>query len=328
METLNKSYFSKPLRIFTWNIHGSYLYYLSKGLYEIYVPYNDKRTDRYIGRGETYPYGEDVMEVPAEEVKNINFDIILYQADENYFIDQYDLFSEEQLTLPKIYIEHDPPWGHPTDTMHDVTEKEINFVHVTHFNRLLWNSSLPDVRVVTHGVDLPPVDYKGTIKKGLVVINNLPSRGRMLGYDIFKKIREEVPLDLIGMGAEEYGIGEVLHHDLPEFMSQYSFFFHPIRYTSLGLSLCEAMMIGMPVVSLATTEAPLVIKNGYNGYVHNDLDYLIDKMKILLSIESVRCPISKNARNTAKELFDINRFVREWEEVFESKVRVLNNQTL
>src|SRR5699024_12204250 len=111
-------------------------------------------------------------------------------------------------------------------------------------------------------------------------------------------------------------------------MSQYSFFFHPIRYTSLGLSLCEAMMIGMPVVSLATTEAPLVIKNGYNGYVHNDLDYLIDKMKILLSIESVRCPISKNARNTAKELFDINRFVRELEEVFESKVRVLINQTL
>lgn len=327
MKTTRSSYFSKPIRIFTWNIHGSYLYYLSKGLYEIYVPYNAQRSDRYIGRGETFPYGDNVMEIPAEEVKNIDFDIILYQADENYFIDQYDLFSEEQLQLPKIYIEHDPPWGHPTDTKHPVTDPDTTLVHVTHFNRLMWDSGLKDVRVICHGVDLPPVEYKGTLKKGLVVINNLPTRGRMLGYDIFKEVRKEIPLDLVGMGAEDYGIGEILHPNLPEFMSQYSFFFHPIRYTSLGLSLCEAMMMGMPVVSLATTEATTVIRNGQNGFIHNDIDYLIDKMKILMNIESVKWPISKSARETAQELFDIHRFTKEWEELFEEKVQVLQNKS-
>ena len=32
-------------------------------------------------------------------------------------------------------------------------------------------------------------------------------------------------------------------------------YLHPIRWTSLGLSLIEAMHLGMPVVALATTEA-------------------------------------------------------------------------
>lgn len=326
MEKEINSIYSKPLRIFTWNIHGSYLYYLSKGGYEIYVPYNTKRSDRYIGRGNTYPYGDNVKEIPANEVKNITFDLILYQADENYFIDQHDLFSEEQLSLPKIYLEHDPPWGHPTDTVHPITEKEITLIHVTHFNKLMWNSSLPDVKVIEHGVDLPETKFKGIIKKGLVVINNLPTRGRMLEYDIFKEVAKKIPLDLIGMGNEEYGIGEIKHPDLPEFMAQYSFFFHPIRYTSLGLSLCEAMMIGMPIVALSTTETPSVIKNGFNGFAHNDIDYLIDKMKILMNIESVRWSISDRVRETAKELFDINRFVQQWETVFESKVNQFKAQ--
>lgn len=326
MEKTNNLYFSYPLRIFTWNIHGSYLYYLSKGVYEIYVPYNDKRTDRYIGRGETFPYGDNVIEVPASEVKNINFDIILFQADENYFIDQFEILSESQMKLPKIYLEHDPPWGHPTDTVHPITDKDITLVHVTHFNKLMWKTDLPDVRVISHGVEVPDVEYQGNIKKGLIVINSLPSRGRMLGYDIFKEVSKEIPMDLIGMGTEDYGIGEIMHHDLPEFMAQYSFFFHPIRYTSLGLSLCEAMMIGIPVVALATTEAPLYIKNGYNGYIHNDIDYLIDKMKILLGIDSIRLSIGNKGRTTAKEAFDIQRFTLEWEKVFESKMNVINQQ--
>lgn len=74
-------------RIFTWNIHGSYLYYLSLGDYIIYVPYDDKRSDRYAGRG-TFPFGNNVIEIPVHEVKNIEFDLVLFQADENYPMDK------------------------------------------------------------------------------------------------------------------------------------------------------------------------------------------------------------------------------------------------
>jgi hypothetical protein len=101
--------------------------------------------------------------------------------------------------------------------------------------------------VVEHGVIIPPeVRYTGELERGLVVVNNLRRRGRRLGADIFARARRVVPLDLVGMGWEEAGgIGEIRHHELPAFMARYRFFFNPIRYTSLGLSVCEAMMIGI-----------------------------------------------------------------------------------
>ncbi|ERJ57286.1 glycosyltransferase [Sphingobacterium paucimobilis] len=308
-------------RIFTWNIHGSYLYYLSLGDYIIYVPYDEERSERYNGRGTTFPFPNNVIEVPIQEVQNITFDIILFQCDENYLVDQYEVLSEHQRGLAQIYIEHDPPWEHPTDAIHPVQDSKVSLVHVTHYNRLMWKTSLPDVRVISHGVSIPTVPYQGTLKKGIVVINNLPSRGRMLGFDLFEEVRQHIPLDLVGMGAEEYGIGEVLHPQLPAFMSQYRFFFNPIRYTSLGLSICEAMMIGMPVVGLATTELSTVIKNEVTGFVHTDVKYLIEKMQLLLDVPSVAYDISHSATQSAKELFDIERFTRQWKELFIEKTK-------
>src|SRR5690606_24614252 len=52
-----------PLRIFTWHIHGSYLYYLSQGGFELYIPVREDRTEGYYGRGETFPFGANVHEV-------------------------------------------------------------------------------------------------------------------------------------------------------------------------------------------------------------------------------------------------------------------------
>ena len=131
----------------------------------------------------------------------------------------------------------------------------MTVVHVTHFNELMWNNHGIKTVVIDHGVPAPAVRYTGEIQRGIVVINNLPERGRRLGLDVFQYVQAQVPIDLIGMGSESVGgLGEVLHPQLPGFIRQYRFFFNPIRYTSLGLAVIEAMMIGMPVVGLATTE--------------------------------------------------------------------------
>jgi glycosyltransferase involved in cell wall biosynthesis len=116
------------------------------------------------------------------------------------------------------------------------------------------------------------VQYVGDIPRGLVIANGLKQRGRRLGADIFQRSRRMVPLDLVGMGAQDLGgLGEVHHSQLPEFSSHYRFFFHPVRYTSLGLAVCEAMMIGLPIIGLATTELSSVIENGVNGYINTRL---------------------------------------------------------
>ncbi len=309
------------LKIFTWHIHGSYLFYLSQGNYDIYIPTKSEKTEGYYGRGETFPFGSNVIEVPADDVKNRQFDIILYQTNQNYLKDQYEILSAEQRSLPKVYIEHDPPRQHPTDTKHVVDDADITLVHVTYFNQLMWDCGQTPTTVIEHGVTAPANLYTGEKERGIVVINNLPLRGRLLGLDLFLKVREQVPIDLVGMGTGDLGLGEVLHPQLPEFISHYRFFFNPIRYTSLGLAVCEALMQGIPVVGLATTELSAVIDNGHSGFIHTDINYLIDKMHLLLEDAALAKRIGTNGSELAKTRFGIQRFVKDWELLFAKVVR-------
>jgi hypothetical protein len=58
------------LKIFTWHIHGSYLYYLSQCDLDIYIPVNEKKNEGYYGRGKTFLFNDNVIEIPAAEVRN------------------------------------------------------------------------------------------------------------------------------------------------------------------------------------------------------------------------------------------------------------------
>jgi glycosyltransferase involved in cell wall biosynthesis len=161
------------------------------------------------------------------------------------------------------------------------------------------------------------VHYNGEFDRGLVVVNNLARRGRRLGGDVFLQAREQLPLDLVGMGAEEMGgVGEVLHAQLPAFAANYRFLFNPIRYTSLGLAVIESMMIGMPIIGLATTEMSTVIENGKSGYIDTNVQALIERMTELLNDPREARRLGEGARARAMERFGIDRFVQDWNRTF------------
>lgn len=310
---------NKRPKVLTWHIHGSYLYYLAQAKADFYLPKKPGAAG-YGGRAGSFAWGDNVFEVTAGQVKNMDFDCVIFQSARNYQRDQYDILTERQRQLPRIYLEHDPPREHPTDTKHIVDDPDILLVHVTHFNNLMWDSNRTPAKVIEHGVTVPEnVRYSGEIPRGIVVINNIQTRGRRLGWDIFEHARREIPLDLIGMGTKDIGgIGEVPHNELPAFIASYRFFFNPIRYTSLGLSVCEAMMTGLPIVGLATTEMATTIKNGYNGFAGTDPDKLIEYMKRLLADESLASSLSLGAAEYARERFNIDRFCQDWEETLQA----------
>jgi hypothetical protein len=307
----------RPLRVLTWHVHGNYLLYLSRASVEFYLPVRPPAPG-HGGRGTTFPFPESVRDVPAEAVRDLEFDCILFQSRRNYLEDQYELLSDDQLALPRIYLEHDPPQEHPTDTRHPVDDPDAIVVHVTPFNDLMWDTGSTPTRVIEHGVFLmEDVRYSGELPLGIAVVNNLRRRGRRLGADVFERVRGSVPLDLVGMDAESLGgLGEVAPLELARFEARYRFFFNPIRYTSLGLAVIEAMMIGLPVVGLATTEMATVIENGVSGFVDTDVTRLIDPMRDLVSDPERARRLGERARRTALERFSIDRFAREWEDVF------------
>lgn len=305
----------RPLHILTWHTHGSYLYYLSQAPHHFHVLSKPGRPAGYGGRCGDVAWGGNVHDLPASQARHTAFDCIIYQDDPQFFRDQYELLNAGQRALPRIYIEHDPPREHPTDMPHPVDDPNVVLVHVSHFNRLMWNTGRCPVRVIEHGVVLPPgVRYDGTLDRGLVVINHLAQRGRRLGGDIFADAAAQVPLDLVGMASEQLGgLGEIPHARLPGFAARYRFLFNPIRYTSLGLAVIEAMLCGMPVVALATTEMSTVIRDGVNGFSDTNPARLIDCMARLLREPALARELGDQARHDAQQRFSIERFAADWD---------------
>ncbi len=308
----------KKLRIFTWQVHGNYLYYLSHVPHELYVPFTADRSGDYAGCFNGFPWPLTVRNIPREEVRSLDLDLILFQRASQYLHEQYDIFTPAQRALPRIYLEHDPPQDHPTNMRHPVDDPSLLLVHVTPYNRLMWDSGRTPTCVIDHGVTVPEaVQYTGELARGLVVVNNLKRRGRRLGLDVFEEVRKRVPLDLVGMGSEELGgLGEIGHEELPAFEARYRFLFNPIRYTSLGLAVCEAMLIGMPVVGIASTEMSTAVENNVSGFVDTDPGRLVERMQLLLADHALAKRLGAGARAAARRRFGITRFVADWNRAF------------
>ena len=309
----------RPLRVLTWHVHGSYLYYMAQAPHVFYLPAKPGRPEGYGGRSGGFSWPDNVVEVPAEDVRELELDCVVFQSRKNYLHDQFEILTPQQRLLPRIYLEHDPPREHPTDTRHPADDPAVLLVHVTAFNDLMWDSGRSPTKVIEHGVLVPEdVSYSGELDKGIAVVNGLDWRGRRVGSDVFRRAREQVPLDVVGMGSEALGgLGEIPLQALPEFVSRYRFFFHPIRYTSLGLAVCEAMMLGMPVVGLATTQMSVTVENGVSGYVDTDVGRLIRRMQELIADRGLARGLSQGARAYARSHFNIARFVSDWNDALQ-----------
>jgi hypothetical protein len=306
----------RRLRVLTWHVHGNYLYYLTQAHHDFYLVTKPGNPPGYAGAGGVLPWGANVHEVPADHVASQEFDVILFQHKTQWDDDRINLLSDAQRRLPRVYIEHDPPQENPFEQRHWVDDSNTLLVHVTHFNQLMWDSGATPTRVIEHGVIVPDgVRYTGEKERGIVVINHLRQRGRRLGNDVYADVKIQVPLDLVGMDAQSSGgLGEIGNLELAAFCAQYRFFFNPIRWTSLGLAIVEAMTIGMPIIGLATTELATVIRNGESGFIDTNVPALIDAMQRLIRDPKEARFLGDGARKVAMERFHIDRFVADWNE--------------
>jgi glycosyltransferase involved in cell wall biosynthesis len=93
-------------------------------------------------------------------------------------------------------------------------------------------------------------------------------------------------------------------------MAARRFLIDPIRYTSLGLAVIEAMrVVGLPIVGLATTALADVVRHGEHGGIGTSVDRRVDAMRRLLADRGLAAERGTAARRVAREHFGIERFV-------------------
>jgi hypothetical protein len=312
------------VRIFTWHTHGRYLQSLSNLQHDIFLPYRPARQHPYGGRGDSFRLPRNVYEVPVEFVKDLDLDCLIFQTKAQYEEEQFAILTPDQRRLPRIFIEHDPPLAHPTELRHPVQDPGVLLVHVTAFNQLMWHSPGIESTVIEHGVQMPPgVRYTGELDSGIAAVNNIHLRGRRLGLDVLRAVQELAPIHVVGMGSEAIGgHGEVAPLLLAEYESHYRFYLNPMRWTSMSMAACEAMLLGMPLLTLATTEMATVVRQGENGYMETDPVRLGEHARRLAADPAEAAELGRCAKQLAESRFGIRRFVSDWDHALERAVEI------
>ncbi|MDP9438108.1 MAG: glycosyltransferase family 4 protein, partial [Actinomycetota bacterium] len=250
------------MKVFLWHVHGSWTTAFVQGRHEYLVPVLPDRGPDGLGRAQTYTWPDSAIEVTPEEAAEAEVDVVILQRRE-----ELEGLAEGWLggrkpgrDVPAVYLEHNAPQGRINGMRHPTADRpDLTLVHVTHFNDLFWDAGMTPTRVVEHGIVDPGHRYTGELSRAAVVINEAGRRGRVTGTDLLESFGAAAPIDLFGMKAEALGGEDLPQAKLHREMAKRRTYLHPIRWTSLGLSLVEAMQLGMPVVALAATEVPEAI---------------------------------------------------------------------
>jgi hypothetical protein len=290
-----------------------------QGQHRYLIPLDERRTADGLGRAQTYDWPENAVEVTEEMAAGLPVDVVVLQRPH-----ELDGLAQRWLggrrpgrDLPAVYVEHNAPQARIADMRHPAADlDDLTVVHVTHFNDLFWDCGATRTRVIEHGIPDPGERYSGELARCAVVINEAGRRGRVTGTDLLPRFRRVAPIDLFGMGAERLQGQDLPQARLHTEMARRRIYLHPVRWTSLGLSLLEAMYLGMPVVALATTEVVEAVP-GEAGMVSNRMDALAEAMRHMIADPDHARTCGHAARRAAITRFGLQRFLDEWDELLE-----------
>ncbi len=160
---------------------------------------------------------------------------------------------------------------------------------------------------------------------------------------IFEQIYKEVPskLILVGDGPDRSDCERLCRQlnlcehvkflgkqdGLIDILNAADVFLIPSQSESFGLAALEAMACGVPVVSSSVGGLPELIRHNESGFIAEigDIDRMSKYVLDLLTNEKKYELFSKNARNRAVELFDIENVLPLYEQHYQ---KVLEQETL
>ena len=309
------------MRILSWHVHGAWSTAFVQGRHEHLVPVVPDRGPDGRGRARTYPWPDTVREVTPAQLADEPVDVVVLQRPRD--LELLDRWLPGR-RIPAVYVEHDCPRGDVPHTRHPLADRaDVTLVHVTHFNALMWDSGRAPTTVIEHGVVDPGPIWTGELERAAVVVNDPARRGRLVGADLIPVFARAAPIDLFGMNTDQ--VPGVPSYDLPQAemhdqLARRRVYVHPFRWTSLGLSLVEAMHLGMPVVTLATTEAVEAVPPGA-GACSNRMDVLTGAVRRLLADPDEAAQAGRVARRAALARYGLGRFLDDWDRLLKEVIR-------
>ncbi|WP_299272943.1 glycosyltransferase [uncultured Georgenia sp.] len=318
------------MRIAIWHVHGSWHTPFVTGPDEYLLPVLPDRGPDGRGRAQSWDWPASARELAPEQLRAEGCDVVVLQRPHGVALFEEWTGRRPGVDVPAVYVEHNTPAGDAVRTRHPLADRsDIPVVHVTHFNALMWDTGRAPTRVVEHGVLDPGHLYTGAEERLGVVVNEPVRRWRVAGTDIVVDLSQRVPVTVYGMGMDALAeraphLTGHLHENVRQdrmhrLLARQRAYLHPYRWTSLGLSLIEAMMLGLPVLALATTAAPGAVPADA-GVVSGDPDVLEQAAQRWLADPDEARERGQAARRHATHAFAVDRFLADWQSLLEEVV--------
>jgi hypothetical protein len=313
------------VRVLLWHVHGSWTTSFVHGAHDYLIPTNRVRDADGRGRAKTWTWPESAQEVPLDGLGETKPDVVVLQRPRDAVLLRATTGWEPGRDVAAVYVEHDTPGGNVPFTRHPLADQsDIPVLHVTHFNRLFWDCGRAPLDVIEHGIVDPGQLYSGEWARAAVVVNDPVRRGRAVGTDLLPVIARSVPVDAFGINVHQLddaldvapgrlwtfeGLPQArMHAEL----ARRRVYVHTSRWTSLGLSLLEAMHLGMPVVALATTEAVAAVPPGA-GVLTTRPDELVAAVWRFTHDPEEAQRVGAAARRAALARYGLGRFLADWD---------------
>jgi glycosyltransferase involved in cell wall biosynthesis len=310
------------VRVLLWHVHGSWTTAFVQGGHEYLIPVTADRGSDGLGRARTWSWPASAVEITREEAADAEVDMVVLQRPHELegLAAQWLGGRRPGREVAAVYLEHNAPQGRINELRHLAADRpELVVVHVTHFNDLFWDCGSTPTRVIEHGIVDPGDRYSGEVPAAAMVVNEPARRGRVTGTDLLERLGAAVPVDLFGMQTQHLAgapgvrsVADLAQDRLHAEMARRRLYLHPVRWTSLGLSLLEAMHLGMPVVALATTEVVEAVPPEA-GVVSTRVEVLADAARRLVADPEQARLMGKAARAAATARYGLDRFLADWD---------------
>ena len=178
---------------------------------------------------------------------------------------------------------------------------------------------VPRSRFIRHGMspeEWPSTDYG---HNNIVIIQSFSQRHKAY-RNVDGIARAEQTVDFVWVGRDvRFESFEAYRH----FLGHCSIYFNPSYASPNPRARTEAMLSGLAVVTTNSHGEDEYITTGVNGFASNDFDELIEALVYLRNNPNEAKRIGQAGRRTAREIFHIDRYIEQWNDLLE-EVLALN----
>lgn len=171
-------------------------------------------------------------------------------------------------------------------------------------------------RILELGLDSSPFVIGDRSNETILTVGSSVGKRWDKGHCPLVTVHRFLPIMLVGPGNEGLpgAIGDVSYEELLHFYSSCQIYFNPGPV--VGISMVEAMMSGMPVVTFRTINLCDLIQNGVNGFVVDTVDGAVMRLRQLREDIGLRMAMGAASLETALARFSFERWARSWEFLF------------